>query len=78
MITVKRAIIPFIKITSQRSMGLTFAILQKTVPISLFYTQTKKVGSVERWGVIKLQIQIVQLIQHRIQQRMNFIHVEEV
>ena len=64
MIAVKRAIIPFIKIASQRSMGLTIAVLQKTVPISLFYTQTLKVSSVERWDVIKLQIRIAQLMQH--------------
>ena len=44
MMTFKRAITPFIKITSQRSMGLTFAVLQKTVPISLFYLKLKKLA----------------------------------
>ena len=62
MIAVKRAIIPFILIASQRSIGLTFAVLQKMVSISLFYTQTLKVGSMELWDVIDLKIQIDQLM----------------
>ena len=32
----------------------------------------------ELWDVIKLQIQIAQLIQHRITLEINFIHAEEV
>ena len=56
MITVKRAIITFILIAYQRFIGLTFSVLQKTVPISLFYTKILKVSSLESWDVIKLQI----------------------
>ena len=32
----------------------------------------------EFWDVIKFQIQIAQLLNHRIQYDINFIHVEEV
>ena len=36
--TVKRAITPFIKITPQRFMGLTFAVLQKNGSYLPFFT----------------------------------------
>ena len=55
VITFKIAIIPFILITSQSSIGLTFAVLQKTLCISLFYTQTLNASSMELWDVIKMK-----------------------
>ena len=45
MIAVKRAIIPFILITPPGYIGLTFAVLQKTLCISLFSTVTYKLSS---------------------------------
>ena len=59
VITVKRAIIPFILITPQRSIGLTFAVLEKNgLYLPSLHWNLKKVSSMDLWDVIKLQIQI--------------------
>ena len=57
VITVKRAIIPFILITSHRSIELTFFKFQcKEGRYKPFFSKTAKVSPMERWDVIKIKV----------------------